>query len=146
MPLRYLGVAVDFFRECSRNNFCRPGSQPHTCAFVTYAALLFQQRDDRVRIVLVELGAVGVFDSTYVSGEFNRGHLHAQAQTKERDSVLASVTRGVDFSFRSANAKSTGNENAGYIFQLVIDAIREGFSIDKFEIDSAVFARGGVGQ
>ena len=72
--------------------------------------------------------------------------MHAQAETKKGDSVLASVTRGVDFSFRSANAKSTGNENAGYIFQLVIDAIREGFSIDKFEIDSAVFARGSVGQ
>ena len=60
--------------------------------------------------------------------------------------MLASVTRGVDFSFRSASAKSTGNENAGHIFQLVIDVIREGFSIDKFEIDSAVFARGSVGQ
>ena len=59
--------------------------------------------------------------------------------------MLASVTRGVDFSFRSTSAKSTGNENAGYIFQLVIGAIREGFSIDKFKIDSAVFARGGVG-
>src|SRR4030095_4587245 len=113
----------------------------HARALVTYAALLFQQRDDRVRIVLVELGAVGVFDSPYVSGEFDGGHLHAQTQTKKGDSMLASVTRRVDFSFCSANAKSTGNENAGYIFQLVIDAIREGFSIDKFTIDSAVFAR-----
>src|SRR4029434_10420880 len=110
MPLRYLGVAVDFFRECARNNFCRPGSQPHTCAFVTYAALLFQQRDDRVRIVLIELGAIGVFDSTYISGEFNRGELHVQAAAKKMGSVLSSVTRSVDFSFRSASAKSTGNE------------------------------------
>ena len=46
----------------------------------------------------------------------------------------------------SASAKSTGNENAGYIFQLIIDAIGEGFGIDKLKIDSAVFARGGVGQ
>src|SRR5712672_1795773 len=105
-----------------------------------------RRQQHRVRIVLVELGAVGVFDSTYVSGEFNRCHLHSQAQTKVRDSVLARVTCGSDFSFRSTNAKSTGNENAGYIFQLVIGAIREGFSIDKFKIDSAVFARGGVGQ
>src|SRR4051812_8699125 len=87
MALRYLGVAVDFFRERTRNNFCGPRSQPHTCALFTYATLLFQKRDDRIRSVLVELGTVGVFDSTYVSGEFNRGHLHAQAQTKVRNSM-----------------------------------------------------------
>src|SRR4029079_142443 len=72
--------------------------------------------------------------------------LHTEAKTKEWDPVLASVTRGVDFSFCSTNAKSAGNKNAGYVSQLVVNDIRDGFSINKFEIDSAVFARGGMRQ
>src|SRR5262249_44779026 len=130
VTLRYLSAAIDFFRERARNNFCRPGSQPHTCSLFTYAALFFQQRDDRVRSVFVELSAVGIFDSTYVSSEFNSAYLHAQTQAKKRNFPLASVTRGVDFSFGSANAKSTRNENAGHISQLVIYPICEGFGID----------------
>jgi len=43
MPLRYLGVAVDFFRRCACNDLGWPCAQPHTCTFVTNAALLFQQ-------------------------------------------------------------------------------------------------------
>jgi hypothetical protein len=43
MPLRYLGVAVDFFRQCACNDLGWPCAQPHTCTFVTNAALLFQQ-------------------------------------------------------------------------------------------------------
>src|SRR4026209_2424362 len=118
VSFRYLGVAVDFFSACALNNFRGPSPQPHTCAFVTYAALFFQQRYDRIRSVLVELGAVGAFDSTYVSGDCMRGNWHAESETEKRDSMLASITRGVDFSFSAANAKSSGNENAGYVFQL----------------------------
>ena len=60
--------------------------------------------------------------------------------------MLARVTRGVDFSFNPANAKSAGNQDAGYIFQLAIDAALQGFGIYKFQVDSTVFARRGMGE
>src|SRR5262249_23293698 len=125
VPLSHFVTAVDSFSEGAGNNFCRPCSQSHARPFVFYPALLFQERDHRIRSVPVELGAVGIFDSTYVSREFNRGHLHPETKTEIRGLVLARVTRGIDFSFRSAHAESTRNENAGHILQLVVDATCE---------------------
>jgi hypothetical protein len=72
--------------------------------------------------------------------------LHAEAETKERDSMFPGVTRGVDFAFSAASPKTTGDKNACHIFQLIINAFNVGFCIDEFVIDSAVFARGGMGQ
>src|SRR5262249_53758595 len=58
----------------------------------------------------------------------------------------ARVTRSANFSFNTANAKSAGNQDAGYIFQLAIDAAIQGFGIYKFQLDPAVFARRGMSE
>jgi len=72
--------------------------------------------------------------------------LHAEAKTEVRDLVLARKTSGFDFSFNSANAESAGDQEAGHIFQVAIDAMLQRFGVDKFEIDSAVLARRRVGE
>ena len=60
--------------------------------------------------------------------------------------MLACVPRGVNFPFNAALPESARDQDAGYIFEPLIDAIHEGFSIDEFEIDSAIFTRGAVRQ
>src|SRR5207249_11964281 len=95
---------------------------------------------------LVELGAVCVFDDTDVPREFNRRDLHAETKTQKRNLALAGETRGVDFSFNTANAKSAGNQDADNIFQLGIDAMLQGFGFNKFQIDSTVLPCSGVSE
>ncbi len=54
--------------------------------------------------------------------------------------------RRPDFSFDAALAKSAGNQNAGDISELAIDAVLERLGIDQAQIDPAIVARGGVGE
>ena len=146
MSFRHLGIAVEFFSQRAFNNLCWPRAQPHTRALFTDATLLFQQRDHWFRSVLVELGAISVFDSTDVSSEFDCRYLHTKTKTEIRDLVLARITRSVEFSFNTTNTKSAGNQDAGYIFELAIHAVLQRFGIDKFQVDSAVFTGGGVSE
>jgi len=123
VPLGYLGIVVEFFRERAFNDFGWPCAQAHTCPFLSDATLFLQQRDDWLYGGLIELSAVCVFDSTDVSCEFNRRYLHTETKTEKWNVVLARVTRGIDFSFSSANTKPARNQDAGHIFQLGVDAV-----------------------
>ena len=146
VSLRHVSCTVDSLRERASDNLRRPCAQPHACAFVTDATLLFQQRDHGLWGIFVELSAICVFDSTDVPREFNSCHLHAKAETKIRNLLLARVTGGIDFSFSSASAKSARNQDAGHILKLAIDALLQRFGIDKFEIDFAIFVGPSVGE
>src|SRR5262249_35269700 len=130
VPLRYLGVAVDFFSERALDNLGWPCAQSHACPFVTDATLFLQQGDYRLWGFLVELSAVGILHSTDVPHEFNRRHLHAKTQTEIWNLVLPRVTRRVDFSFNTASAKSARNQDAAHIFQLRVHAVLQRFGIN----------------
>ena len=119
-----------------------PRTKPHAPALVANATLLFEQRNDRLRCIFVELGAVCVSYPADVSGEFDRRHLHAETKTEIWNLMLAGETCSIDFSLYAANAKATWNQNAGNILQSPIHAVLQQFSIDKLKIDPTVFARG----
>src|SRR5438094_10306042 len=115
MPLHHFLVSINLPGECAGYNLRRPCAQAHAPTFFSNSALLFQQRNDRLRGVLIEFGAICVFDSADVSCEFNRGHLHAETKAKIRKLVLARETGGVDFSFNTANAEPARYQNADHI-------------------------------
>jgi hypothetical protein len=49
MALEHFVAPINFLRETAVLNFCRPGPEPHTGAFVPDLALFFEQTDHRVR-------------------------------------------------------------------------------------------------
>ena len=116
VALHHFGTGVNFFRECAFGDFCRPCAQTHAGAHVLDALLFFQQRDHRFFCVFVKLGAVGVFDTAFVSRELNRCHLHSQAKSEIWNLVLSRKTRSLDLSFNAAKAKTAGNQNTRHIF------------------------------
>jgi len=109
VPFHHFIAAVDFFCKSSLCNFRRPRAESHACTLVVHAALFFQQRDDRLRGVLVEFGAVRISDFANISCEFDRRHLHTEAKTEVGELMLACVTRCFDFSFDTTLAKAAWN-------------------------------------
>src|SRR6267142_5083127 len=93
VPFEYLVTSVDFFRQSSLRDFCRPCPEAHAGAFCAHTALFFKQGADRLRRVLVELRAIRVFNSANVAGEFDGGDLHSEAEAEKRDLVLAGKAR-----------------------------------------------------
>src|SRR5947207_5317293 len=130
VPFRYFITVVNFLRNCAMHDLRWPRTKPHTPALVANAALLFEQRNDRFRCILVELGAVCICYPADVSGEFNRRHLHAETKTEIWNLMLARETCSIDFSLYAANAKATWNQNAGNILQSPIHAVLQQFSIE----------------
>ena len=89
--------------------------------------MFFLKADDGMRSVLYELSGVCFGDAADVTGEFDGGDLHAEADSEVGDFVFASVLRGEDFSFRAAFAEAAGDENA-------IDFSDDGFGSFFFDI------------
>src|ERR1700730_1744162 len=116
VPLGYFVMAVNFFRERALCNLGRPRTQAHACAFILHAALFLQQRDDWLLRFLVELRAVGVFDSADVARELDRRHLHAETKPQIWNLMLTREPGRFDFSLHAALAETAGNQNAGHIF------------------------------
>src|SRR5438270_1253566 len=144
MALEHFVAPINLLRESTMLNFCRPGSEPHTGALVPDLALFFEQTDHRIGRGLIELAAVGVFDSTNVASKLNCRHLHAETKPEIGQLVFPCKTRGFNFSFYPAVAKAAGNEHTGYIFELATHSILEPLRIDQFQIDPTILAGGGM--
>jgi len=147
VTLHHFGLAVNLFGQRSFHNLCRPRPQPHAGAFaVDFFPLLFEQRNHWVRRVGIELRAVCFLNPANVSREFDRRHLHTEAEPEIRNPMLARVTCCFDFAFDAAVTESTRNQDAGDIFKLRADAVLQRFGIDQFQIDPAILTRSRVGK
>ena len=109
VSLEHVRLIVDVLGKRAVGDFCRPCAEPHARAFGAHTTLFLQKRDHWRHSVFVDLGADCIFDSTDISREFNRGHLHAEAETEIRHIVFASELRRPDFSLDAALAKTAGN-------------------------------------
>ena len=126
VALHHVGLAVNFLGQRSFHDLGRPRSEPHARAFaVNFFALLLEQRNHRVGRLGIELRAIGLLNSTNVSREFDCRHLHAEAKAEIRNSMLARITRRLDFSFDAALAEPARNQNSGDIFQLCAHSVLE---------------------
>jgi hypothetical protein len=85
---------------------------------------------------LVELRAVGVRQAADVAGEFDDGHLEAEAQAQIGNLIFAGVADALDLAFGAADAEPAGNDDAVTIGQPLGDVGRiDGGGVDPFEID-----------
>ena len=75
----------------------------------------------RVLAARVEFGGVGVGDAADVAGEFDDGHLEAQAQPEIRHLILAGIADAFDLAFGAADAEPAGDDDAVHIAQMPRD-------------------------
>ena len=97
---------------CARLEHAGIGAQPHGAAHVGNAALVGHQVDDGVGRVRIELGAVGPVGGEHMAGEFDTHDLHAQAEAKIRDVVLAGIAGGDNLALDAAIAEAARHYNA----------------------------------
>ena len=74
--------------------------------------------------VRVKFDTVCIVESAYVTENvsciFNNRQLHAEAETKVRNLVLAGIACGKDHSLDTAQTESAGNKDTVYITQHLI--------------------------
>src|SRR6185312_3693891 len=110
VPLAYLLRSVHGCRTRSLAEPARILAQPHRATHVSYVLLRLHERDDRVSAVRRELAGVAVIESHDVACELDNCHLHAEADTEERQSGFARIPDRFDHAFHAAHAESTRHE------------------------------------
>ena len=84
----------------------------------------------------IQLGAVGIRISENMAGEFHNGHLHAKAETEERNIIFTGVLNSCDLTFYTTVTKAARDEDTVHItenFRYVIRADK--FRIYPFDMD-----------
>src|SRR5215469_1727771 len=127
VPLLHFRLAVQLPDHAALGQNCRVQAQPHGPAHVALSGdhvfLVCHRGDDRVRRLRVELGAVGAGQARHVAGDLNRHALQAQAQSENRDAVLAGMAYRADLALDTAHAEAAGNEDAVHIGQVARSAL-----------------------
>src|SRR5690606_38317373 len=83
-------------------------------------APLGDQADDRVRALLVVLGAVGAFQAGAMAGEVDHRRLHAVADAEIRDAMLAGVPGRPDLALEAAVAEAARHQDAVDVAQQLL--------------------------
>ena len=107
-----VGFVVNFEGFGVREDDGFTGAETHGGAHVGDALLFFLQTDDGMSGFFVEFGRVGFGEAADVSGVFDGGNLHAEADSEVGYLVFAGVLRGNDFTLDTAIAKSSRDEDA----------------------------------
>src|SRR6185312_767406 len=95
-----------------------PCPQPHRSSKFVDAAQLAQFVDDAMRCSGIEFAGVGLFQATYIPCVLDAGCLHAQANAKVGNLLLARVADRVQHAFDTALAEAAGHEDAVKAFEL----------------------------
>src|SRR6476620_1206632 len=111
MPLTYLRHTVDLRGTRSLPELARIRAKSHRAAHVGHMLLRFHQRNDRISALRSEFTGMAVVQPNHVACEFDDGGLHAEANSKKRESGFAGVADCFEHSFNSANTKTSGNQN-----------------------------------
>ena len=110
---------VDLLRQRALAEGARVGAQAHGAALVGDRLLLGHHRDDRRRVVGVELGRVRLGQPGDVARELDRGDLHPEADAEERDARLARPADRLDLAVDAAVAEARRHQHARDARQLV---------------------------
>ena len=129
-----------------------PGAQAHGAAHLFHAQQLAQLIDDAVRTGGVKLARIGVLEAADVAGKLDAGGLHAQANSKVRNLLLAGIADGVQHALDAALAKAAGHQDPIESLQLrlitpVLGSFRlQPLGLDPGNIEFQVVSDGSVGQ
>src|SRR6185436_16543503 len=105
---------------------------------------LGDQRDDRMRRVGIELGAVRAVEAGDVPRELDDGELHAEAYAEIRNPVFARVADRLDLAFDAALAESARNENGVHRGETVGPLALDDLGVDVMDIHAAPRVNPGV--
>jgi len=115
------------------------GPQPHRRPFLRQMPLFWQQVDDGIGRVRVELGAVGFVHPADVPGVFHHGHLHAEADPEVGNAVFPGVPDGGNHAFAPAVAEPAGDENSAHVIELILESFfLDLLGIDETQVNPAV--------
>ena len=100
---------VEFGGLCAGGQLAGLGSQPHGASFEGSVALFVHHGNYGMLGLRIEFDGMGLGKFQDVSGEFDDGGLHAQAEAEKRHLVFTSVAHGGNFAFDASFAKSSGD-------------------------------------
>ena len=83
--------------------------------------MIRQEIDDAVVGIWIELTGIGVFPAADITGKFDDGDLHAQADAQVWLAVFTAVSRRQQHAFAAAFAESAGHQDAVAAAQPVAD-------------------------
>lgn len=142
-------TAVEFSGFAAFLELARIDAKAHGAAFFGDVFLVWHEVDDRVLGVRDEFGGVCAGHAAYISGKFNDGALHTEAEAEERDLIDARILDGVDLAFDAAIAEAAGDDDA-------VDALEdfakirflffEDFGIDPVDFDLVAEGVAGMRQ
>ncbi len=93
-------------------------AQSHVTAQALDLLLFGQDVDHGLLALGFDLGAVRLLEAADVAGEFEHGHLEAQAQAQVGQVVFAGIADGGDLAFRAACAETARHDDAVHVPQL----------------------------
>src|SRR3954468_13421706 len=104
----------------SSGQLAAPRTESHRATEFLHSTQLAQLVDHPMRSGRIEFARVGFGQSTNVACKLNAGRLHSQANSKVGNLVLASVTDTLQHACDSALAKSSRNEDAIELIELLL--------------------------
>ena len=110
MSLGDISLLVGGKRKAILRNLAWAGAQPHRRSLVRNVPLFFHYVDDRMGRILIELSAVGFLEVGNVTGKFDNGDLHTEAESKIRNLVFACVLYGRNLAFGASIPKTARYE------------------------------------
>ena len=144
VPLLDCLRAIHLGRERALDQRYRLRAEPHRATHVgLFVALLDlaafvlplrDQRHNRVRRLLVELGAHCALEPGQVACSLDHGHLHTEADAEVRNAVFARQAHGLDLALDTAVAEATGDDDAVHVAQAIEPLVLEVRGLDEMDV------------
>src|SRR6056297_3170267 len=115
--------AVNPSRQGSFAQVTGVSPQPHGPPFALNLALLLHDMNNRVFRFTMKLRRMRILDLTGMTGIFDNRHLHSQADTKERNLLLAGIADGGNLALAATLPESTRHQDALHIVKTVIQTM-----------------------
>ena len=139
--------SIDRFGQASRLERAGICSQTHRSAFEDGLLLVFHKVYHRMACFRVHLRTVGVSPSEHVAGILDDCHLHTEADSEERNAVLAGIPDCLYLAFEAPAAEARRHEDAVHPAQLLGYVRRvEMLAVHRMHVDLAVVRRTGVNE
>src|SRR4051812_14717495 len=102
----------------SLDDFAGPCSKPHGSSFVRNRLLFLKKGNDGIRCFFVKFSAIGLFQTSNISGKFNDSDLHSETKSQVRNFRFAGKLNSFNFTLGPAISKSPWNKNAINLLKL----------------------------
>src|SRR5258707_6537690 len=132
VALADFGFAIGLMGQGAGFEFAGPGAEAHGATHLFHAKQFAEFVDHAMGSLRIALRGVRIWKRSHIPGVFDCGALHAKANSKIGDFVLARELDGVNHALEAALAEAAGNEDA----VVALEALFGGFEgVDFFGFD-----------